>query len=267
VTDTATLDPKVDAPGPLDSLKRPRGRFDRGGDRLFRVGTAGFAVLVLLVLGLMIYFTTMRSLPVFQATGAKFVTSSDWLPSAGDLGTLSFVYGTLLTAAIAMLISVPVAIGVALFLSELAPKRLRTPLAYLIDLLAAVPSVVYGVATVPSAHREAALALGATRWEVIRLAVLPYAKSGITGAVMLGLGRAMGETIAVALVIGGSSTISAGLFHPGYTMASVIANEFPEATGDHINALIGIGVLLFALTLVINVGARLLVWRTARKLR
>ncbi|MCW2972927.1 MAG: pstC [Thermoleophilia bacterium] len=327
MTDTATPDRSVVTPGPLDSLKRPRGRLDRGSDRLFRIGTAGFAVVVLVVLGLMIWFTTMRSLPVVQATGASFVTSSDWLPSAGDLGTLSFVYGTLVTAAVAMLLAVPVAIGVALFLSEIAPKRLRTPLAYLIDLLAAVPSVVYGlwgvlvlvpflgnhvwgpvsdhaggfplfegpatgrsyatagivlaimalpiitaitrevIATVPSAHREAALALGATRWEVIRLAVLPYAKSGITGAVMLGLGRAMGETIAVALVIGGSSTISASLFHPGYTMASVIANEFPEATGDHINALIGIGVLLFVLTLIINVGARLLVWRTARKLR
>jgi phosphate transport system permease protein len=315
------------APGLLETLRKPRGWFDRSSDTLFRGTTRAFAVMVLLVLGLMIYETTITSLPAFSSEGLDFVTGQTWAPSQNRFEALPFVYGTLVTSAIAMLICVPISIGVALFLSELAPTRLRSPLAYLVDLLAAVPSVVYGlwgvlvlvpllgnhvwgplssatgdfgpfagpatgrsyataglilaimalpivtaitrevIATVPRSHREAALALGATRWEVIRLAVLPYARSGITGAVMLGLGRAMGETIAVALVIGGSTTISTSLFHPGYTMAAVIANEFPEATGPHIEALVGVGVMLFALTLVVNVCARLLVWRSERRLR
>ena len=327
MADTTRTDGPDPTPGLLTSLRQPRGWFDRSSDTLFQGTTRAFALLVLLVLGLMIYETTMTSLPAFAKEGLRFVTGQSWAPSQQQFETLPFVYGTLVTSAIAMLICVPISIGVALFLSELAPVRLRTPLAYLVDLLAAVPSVVYGlwgvlvlvpllgnhvwgpissatdgfapfagpatgrsyataglilavmalpivtaitrevIATVPRSHREAALALGATRWEVIRMAVLPYAKSGIIGAVMLGLGRAMGETIAVALVIGGSTTISTSLFHPGYTMAAVIANEFPEATGPHIEALVGVGVLLFALTLLVNVCARLLVWRTARRLR
>jgi phosphate transport system permease protein len=282
---------------------------------------------VLVVLGLMIYETTLIALPAFQQAGLGFVTGRSWLPSENDFHALTFLVGTVVSSIIAILLSVPVAIGVSLFLTDIAPKRLRTPLAAVIDLLAAVPSVVYGlwgvvvlvpalgnhvwgpisdhagsiplfagpatgrsvatagvvlaimalpiitaitrevIATVPRSHREAALALGATRWEVVRLAVLPYARAGIIGAVMLGLGRAMGETIAVALVIGGSTELSASVFHPGYTMASVIANEFPEATGSHIDALVAVGVVLFALTLLINVLARLLVWRSARRLR
>lgn len=317
----------VALPGPLASLQRPRRRLDRRSDTTFRLGTAAFAVAVLVVLGVMIVDTTITALPALSSEGSTFVTGRAWAPGEDSFQTLPFLYGTVVTSLIALVLSVPVALGVSLFLTELAPRRARAVLATLVDLLAAIPSVVYGlwgvvvlvpllgnhvwgpvsealggipllagpatgrsyataglvlavmalpiitaitrevIVTVPTAHREAALALGATRWEVIRLAVLPYARSGIIGAVMLGLGRAMGETIAVALVVGGSPAIAASLFQPGYTMAAVIANEFPEATGVHIDALVAVGVLLFALTLLVNVLARLLVWNTARRLR
>jgi phosphate ABC transporter permease protein PstC len=241
-------------------------------------------------------------------------------------GALPLVVGTLITSALALLIGVPVAVAAALFVTELCPRRLRSPLTILIELLAAVPSVVYGLwgffflipklqgfekwvastfsfvpfigggsvqgpnyfvaglilaimilpivsaisrevmATVPLDQKEAALALGATRWEMIRIAVLPYSRAGIAGASMLGLGRAIGETIAVTLVIGNAPTIGHHLFNQGYTLAAVIANEFGEAAADplHRAALIAAGLVLFALTLIVNAGARLLVRRAER---
>jgi phosphate ABC transporter permease protein PstC len=233
--------------------------------------------------------------------------------------------GTLITSAIALVIGVPVAVATALFIHEICPRRLRTPLGVVVDLLAAVPSVVYGlwgvfvlipkllpaekwfastfsfipwigggtvtgpnyfiaglilaimilpivsaisrevISSVPAEHKEAALALGATRWEMIRMAVLPYARPGITGGAMLGLGRALGETIAVVLVIGNAPVIGQHLFNQGYSLAAVIANEFGEAQGIHISALFAAGLVLFILTLIVNVIARGFVTRGARR--
>jgi len=275
------------------------------------------------VLALMLFKLGQVSAPVWSSKGIQLVTGSRWAPSAGAFGALPMVYGTLVTSAIALLIACPVALGTALFVSEAAPKRLKGPISALTDLLAAVPSVVYGLwgifvlvpairplqqwlartlgskiplfappapgvsyltaglilaimilptisalsrevlSGVPRSLREAALSLGATRWESIRMGVLPSARSGIIGAIMLGLGRAFGETIAVTMVIGNSPTLSKSILAPGYTMASVIANEFSEATGPlHIEALIAVGLLLFAVTLVVNILARFLVRRT-----
>jgi len=281
-------------------------------------------VLVLLVLAYMVISTTGTALPVFREEGISFVTSSDWNPSAGQFGALAFIYGTVLTSVIALVIAVPLSVGVALFLTEYSPKRLRGPIGYAVDLLAAVPSVIYGLwgvfvllplflqpaadflakylgfipifsgppsglsyfgagvilaimitpiissltrevfATVPTADRHAAYALGATRWEMVRQVVLPRGRAGVVGATMLGLGRALGETIAVALLVGSSTKISASVVQPGYTMAAVIANTFAEATGSHIRALVGIGVVLFVMTIIINMIARAIVWRFNR---
>jgi phosphate transport system permease protein len=272
----------------------------------------------------MVISTTGTALPVFSSQGISFVTSTNWDPNAGHFGTLAFIYGTIVTSVIALVIAVPLSIGVALFSTEYAPKRLRNPITYAVDLLAAVPSVVYGlwgvfvllplflqptadflaryfgwipllegpasglsyfgagtilalmitpiitslarevISTVPSADRQAAYALGATRWEMIRAAVLPRSRAGIVGAVMLGLGRALGETIAVALLVGSVVKIQPSVLMPGYSMAAVIANTFSEATGDHIRALVGIGVVLFVMTVLINIAARAIVWRFNR---
>jgi phosphate transport system permease protein len=284
--------------------------------------TAVAGSLVLLILGYMVVSTTKTALPVFQSQGISFVTSSDWTPDQNKYGILAFIYGTLVTSAIALIIAVPLSLGVSLFLTEIAPRRMRGPVGYMVDLLAAVPSVIYGLwgvfiflpkflqpvanflaetlgftqifappasgisyfgagvvlaimivpiisslcrevfRAVPGDERDAAYGLGATRWEVIRGAIFPRAKSGIVGAVMLGLGRALGETIAVALLIGSRPTISASVLQPGYSMAAVIANEFQEATGMHIQALVGVGVVLFGITIIVNMAARALVWRT-----
>lgn len=255
----------------------------------------------------------------------NFVFGLDWLPTQAAFGAFSMVYGTLVTSAIALIIGVPVAVGTAIYVSELAPRRLANPLAFTIDLLAAVPSVVFGLwgvfvlipklrpaelwvvhhfsfipfftgtvpgpnyfiaglilaimivpivsaisrevmATVPADQREAALALGATRWEMIKMAVLPHARAGIWGAALLGLGRALGETIAVVLVIGNAPQVKASIFDQGYTLAAVIANEFGEAASDplHRNALIAAGLLLFVITLLVNIVARYFVHRAAR---
>jgi len=308
----------------LAPLKRPRGLLSRSAEPLFHALLAGFAAVVLIALGLMLVRTVTTAWPVLHRSFGELLTGTRWAPNVGVFGALPFIYGTLVTSAIAVLLAVPVSLGIALFLNELAPRRLRSPLVYLVELLAAVPSVVYGLwgllvlvpllekdvwspissalgfipifagpafgrsyataglilaimivpivtaivrevtVLVPQEHREAALALGATRWEMIRLAVLPFARAGIVGAVMLGFGRAVGETIAVALVIGGNPQISASIFQPGYTIASLIASTFNEATGEHIRALVAIGVLLFAITILINVAGRLFVWRAGR---
>ncbi|HET8734469.1 MAG TPA: phosphate ABC transporter permease subunit PstC, partial [Anaeromyxobacteraceae bacterium] len=252
--------------------------------------------------------------------GLKFLVASDWDPVQEKFGALPFIYGTLVTSGLALLIALPVSVGLALFLSEMGPRALRVPVSYAIEVLAAIPSVVYGLwglfvlvpwlrstvepflgrtlgflpffqgppiglgylaagillalmilptiasvsievlKTVPPSLKEGALALGATRWESIRMAVIPYARPGIIGASLLGLGRALGETMAVTMVIGNSPEIRASLFAPGYSLPAVIANEFAEATGDvHLGALAALGLVLFGITLVLNAAARILV--------
>jgi len=288
-------------------------------------------MLVLVILGLILYSTTEQAWPAFQAEGIDFITKNDWNPAAQSYGALSFVYGTLLISVIALVIAVPVSLGIALFITEVAPSWMRRPVITVIDLLATIPSVVFGLwgllvfapwvlayyqdladtfsgvpvlgtllngtpvsaqsfmtagiilaimvipivtsisrevfATTPVAQKEGALALGATRWEMIRGAVLPHARSGITSAILIGLGRAIGETIAVVLLIGSlPNKITAELFSPGDSMATVIVSQFGEATGLHRSALIGLGVLLFVITLIVGMIARVLIARSDRKM-
>lgn len=292
-------------------------------DRLLRWGLTALAGAILVLLAYFFIRLIGQSNNALSRFGLSFVSGNDWDVSRGIYHGAALVVGTLITSAIALLIGVPVAVATALFLNELCPRRLRGVLSILIDLLAAVPSVVYGlwgvfvlipkllpaekwfastfsfipfigggtvvgpnyfiaglilaimilpivsaisrevIATVPAEHKEAALAIGATRWEMIRMAVLPYARPGITGGAMLGLGRALGETIAVVLVIGDAPVIGQHLFNQGYSLAAVIANEFPEAasTPIHSSALFAAGLVLFILTLVVNVIAR---WFVAR---
>ena len=290
----------------------------------------GLTVLAGGILALLAYFFIRligQSTDALSKFGFSFILGNDWDVSRNIYHGLPLVVGTLISSAIALVIGVPVAVSTAIYLNELCPRRVRTPLAILIDLLAAVPSVVYGlwgifvlapkllpaeqwfantfsfipfigggtatgpnyfiaglilaimilpivsaisrevIATVPSEDKEAALALGATRWEMIRIAVLPYARPGITGGAMLGLGRAIGETIAVVLVIGNAPVIGHHLFNQGYTLAAVIANEFGEAanTPIHSSALFAAGLVLFVLTLIVNIIARRFVVRGARR--
>jgi phosphate transport system permease protein len=299
------------------------------GDRSFQVIALAAGLLVLVILVLIAISTSQQASSWFSAEGVK-IFSSTWNPSANQFGALPFIYGTAITAVIALVIAVPVSVGVALLLTEVVPYRWSRPIVYVIDLLAVVPSVVWGlwgilvfapwilhiyssigsgvngipvlgslfgppasgasfftagiilafmitpivtslsrevIATVPAVDKEGAYSLGATRLEMIRGVVLPHSQGGIVGAVLLGLGRAMGETIAAALVIGSSATITSHLFAPGYNMPSVIANEFGEATGEFRAALMGLGVLLFVFTIVINVIARGVVERSARRQR
>lgn len=298
------------------------------GDRIYRWTTTAFALSIPLLLVLIGLEVLVAAWPALTAFKLSFLTSSRWDAVEGVFGAAPAIYGTLVSSAIALAIATPLAVGVAIFLSEFAPPWLRTPVAFLIDLLAAIPSVVYGLwgifvlvpalrehvmpfladrlhlantpffsgpaygpsmlaaglilaimvlpyisavtrevlLAVPRAQREAALALGATRWEMIWGAVLPYASSGIVGGVILGLGRALGETMAVTMVIGNRHEIAASLFAPGYTMASLIANEFSEATNDmHLSALMAVGAVLLLLTVVVNAIARWLVWRVQRQ--
>ena len=318
------MNPSVNLP-----LVRPRPRWLRFlgreanlGDLIFRAITALFAASVIIVLCAMAVEMARTSRLSIVEFGLSFITGRDWDPVREHFGALPFIYGTVVSSLLALFISVPISLGVAIFLSELAPVGLRSPFGFLVELLAAVPSVIYGLwgifalapwlresvepflgktlgflplfqgphqgfgmlaggivlaimitptissvsrevlRAVPDSLREGALALGATRWETVRTAVLPYARSGLVGAIILGLGRALGETMAITMVIGNRAEISASLFAPGYTMASVIANEFTEATSDlYLAALAEIGLLLFLVTLTLNVVARLLVWR------
>ncbi|MGC4064365.1 MAG: phosphate ABC transporter permease subunit PstC [Polyangiaceae bacterium] len=294
-------------------------------DTVFRVVIGAAAAFVLVLIGAMVYEMMKASNSSIRTFGWSFVTGSDWDPVRDRFAALPFIYGTLVSSALALIIAVPVSLGVALYLSEWAPAWVRGPLGFTVELLAAVPSVVYGLwgifalapflrevlepalssafgflplfqgphqgfgmlaggiilaimiiptiasvsrevmRAVPAVLREGALALGATKWEAVRTAVLPNARSGLLGAAILGLGRALGETMAITMVIGNRAEISASLFAPGYSMASVIANEFTEATGElYLSALAEIGLLLFVVTLVLNVVARLLVWRAGR---
>jgi phosphate ABC transporter permease protein PstC len=299
----------------------------RRADPLFRGGLTVLAALVLVLLAFFFAFLIVKARPALAHQGVfSFVFSNDWNPSKDVYGAWPLLAGTLITSATAMVIGVPVAVATALYITELCPARLRQPLTILVELLAAVPSVVYGlwgvfvlipklrgtessvadslsflpfvggnvagpnyfiaglllaimilpivsaisrevISTVPAEHKEAALALGATRWEMIRIAVLPYSRSGITGAALLGLGRAVGETIAVVLVIGNSPVVGKQIFDQGYSLAAVIANEFGESANDplHSGALIAAGLVLFILTLAINGVARGLVIRAERR--
>jgi phosphate transport system permease protein len=288
---------------------------------LVALGGAAACVVGLALVAVAVVVLEM-SMPSLRELGFGFVTGRHWDPVHGDLGALPFLYGTIVTSTVALLLAVPVALGVALFLTDLGPLPLRRPVAALVELLAAVPGVVYGLwaaivlapllrttlepalethlgflpmfrgpkvgvgllcaslvlavmilptiasmsrevlRAVPTELREGGLALGATRWDVVRAIVLPHAKSGIFGAILLGFGRAVGETMAVAMVVGSRADITGSLLSPGYTMSSVMANEFAEATSAlHVAALAEIGLLLFAVTLTFNVAARLLVSR------
>ncbi|MBS1799134.1 MAG: phosphate ABC transporter permease subunit PstC [Acidobacteria bacterium] len=297
-----------------------------------RVADSSFTALMLtcacsiFVIVLFIFIVLVRNSHLsLAAFGWKFFTRDAWDPVAGDFGALPFIYGTLMTSFLALLMAVPLALGVAIFLTELCPRPLRAPISFLSELLAAIPSVVYGLwavfvlvplmrstigpfllktfgwtglfegpnfgvgiltagmilsimilpiissltrdimTAVPNSQREAVLALGATKWEMIRIGVLRNSRIGIVGAVMLGLGRALGETMAVTMVIGNHPEITKSLFAPGYTLASVIANEFSEATGDlYYSALIEIGLALFLVTIIVNAVARLMVWAVTR---
>src|SRR5262245_16613462 len=297
-------------------------RHVRHADRVFSGSTVLFA-LVVLGLGVGILGAlTHAAMPAIRTFGLRFLWGQTWDPVQQNFGMLPFLYGTLVSSALALLIATPIGLGVAIFLNEFSSAAVRGPLAFTIDLLAAIPSVVYGIwgiftlvpfvrnypggwlarhlgflplfrgpsygvgllagglilaimilptisaisrevlAAVPQPQREGALALGATRWETVRHSVLPYARSGILGAIVLGLGRALGETMAVTMVIGNRPEISASLLAPSYTMASVLANEFTEATTDlYVAALIEVGLLLFVVTIIVNILARLLVWK------
>lgn len=297
-----------------------------------RIADNSFALLMLLcacsifaIVIFIFWILTLRSHLSLAQFGWKFFTRSAWDPVSGNFGALPFIWGTLATSLLALLMAVPLALGVAIFVTELCPKAFRAPISFLTELLAAIPSVVYGLwgvfvlvplmrnvigpfltktfgwtglfggpnfgvglltasiilsimilpiissltrdimMAVPNSQREGVLALGATRWEMIRVGVLRNSRIGIVGAVMLGLGRALGETMAVTMVIGNHPNISKSLFAPANTLASVIAGEFTEATGDlYLSALIEIGLALFLVTIIVNAIARLMVWAVTR---
>jgi phosphate ABC transporter permease protein PstC len=320
----ATTTPEV---GRGDRSILERSAAARRADPLFRAVLTALAGLILALIAFFLIFLINKASPAFSHQGFfSFLFTNDWNPSKEIFGAWPLVVGTIICSAVALIIGVPIAVATALYVTELAPRRVRGPLVILVELLAAVPSVVYGLwgvfvlipklkpaeqwfadtfsflplvgghvagpnyfiaglilaimilpivsaisrevmTTVPPDLKEAALALGATRWEMIRMAVLPYSRAGITGAAMLGLGRAIGETIAVTLVIGNSPTIGKQIFDQGYTLAAVIANEFGEAANDklHSGALIAAGLVLFVLTLFVNALARGLVRRAENK--
>ena len=297
----------------------------RFADRAFLGITILSALSVLGIVVLIAYELVISSKLSLHAFGLKFFYSSDWDPVAGEFGALPFIYGTLVSSFLALVLAVPVSLAAAVFITEMCPRWLRTPLSFLMELLAAIPSVIYGLwaifvlapllrlhvqpflakylgwtglfsgppygigmlaagiilaimivpivssisrdvmSAVPQNQREAVLALGATRWEMIRTGVLRNARAGIVGGIILGLGRALGETMAVTMVIGNRPEIAKSLFAPGYTMASVIANEFSEATDNlYLSAIIEIGLALFVVTLIVNAIAQALVWATTR---
>jgi phosphate transport system permease protein len=300
-------------------------------DRLFKGSTLAAGALILVILALITYTITGKSVPVFRAEGLDFFTERRWAPTKEIYGALSFIYGTAITALLAVVLSVPVSLGIALFTTQVAPPKMKKWLVSLTDLVAVVPSVVFGlwgiiflapklagtykhisawfdgwpilgdvfgrtgagrtfmtaglilsvmitpiitsiarevIETTPQTDRDGALALGATRWEMITGAVLPHSMGGIVGAVMLGLGRAMGETIAVALVIGSSPTITANLFSSGDSLPSVIAFQWGEATTEiKRSALIAMGLTLFIITIVVNLTATAVVNRATKRVQ
>ncbi|HLK33921.1 MAG TPA: phosphate ABC transporter permease subunit PstC [Terriglobales bacterium] len=296
-------------------------------DEIFRYAMIACGVSVAVMLGLILYELIINSRLSLHQFGFRFFGGQIWDPANNIFGALPFIYGTLVSSILALILAVPLGVGVAVFITEMCPRRLRGALSFSTELLAAIPSVIYGLwaifvlvpilrlyiepplirslgwtglfegppygigmlaagivlaimvvpiissltrevlSAVPRNQREAALALGATRWEMIRIGVLRNARAGILGAVILGLGRALGETMAVTMVIGNRPEIAKSLLAPGYTMASVIANEFTEATGNlYLSALVEIGLALFLVTIVVNALARLLVWSVTRGL-
>lgn len=298
----------------------------RGGDEVAHVLTLIFAAAIVLITSLLVYQLWVNSAVSRRAFGWKFFATNVWDPVFGHFGALPFLYGTIVTTIVALLIAVPLGVGAAIFLAELAPPRVSDLLAFFIDLLAAVPSVIYGVLgifvlvpfvrtvlspflestlgflpifkgpsyglgvltaglvltimvlpfivsvsrevliAVPTEQREAALALGATRWESTIRVVVPFARTGIVGSVFLAMARALGETMAVTMVIGNDPHISASLFAPGYTIAAVIANEFTEATGAlYLQALIELGLVLFLVTFILNGLARVMILATEQR--
>jgi phosphate transport system permease protein len=300
-------------------------KYNRFADGIFHMGMLACGLCVLGLVGLIVYKLATASQLSWHAFGLKFFFRSEWDPVNDQFGALPFVFGTVISSALALLLAVPLAVGVAVFITEMAPPWLRGPLAFTTELLAAIPSVIYGMwgifilvpllrahlqpwlaryfgwtglfqgpplglgmlaagiilaimvvpiisaitrevmTAVPQQQREAVLALGATRWEMIRVGVLRNARAGIVGGIILGLGRALGETMAVTMVIGNRAEIAKSLFAPGYTMASVLANEFSEASGDlYLSALVEIGLALFLLTIIVNIIAQLLVWTVTR---
>jgi phosphate transport system permease protein len=318
-------------PTPADHAASPRDptwRVLRGvnrGDRVYQ------AILTALALGLPLFLIALlgqllvSAWPSIHQFGFHFLWSSVWDPVAGVFGAAPMIFGTLVSSLLALLIAVPLALGVAIYLTEFAPKWLRQPVAFLVEMLAAIPSVVYGLwgvfvlipflrgyvvpplrtvlgwtpffsgvfygnsllagsiilaimivpyiaavsreilLAVPGTQREAALAMGATRWEAVWTAVVPYGRAGLLGAVILGLGRALGETMAVTMLIGNRHDIGLSVLQPAYTMAAAIANEFSEATTSvYLSALFEVGLLLFLITVLVNAFARLLIWRVAR---
>ena len=296
------------------------------GDIVFKRMMMGFALIIILLMGSMFFELVRTSWLSIQKFGPSFMFTRTWDPVFENFGALPFIYGTLVTSFVALLLAVPVGLGCAIYLAEYAPHWVRKTISLLVDLLAAIPSVVYGlwaifelvplmrthiqpflgkyfgflpffqgpnygvgflsasvvlaimivpfivsvsrevILAVPSVYKEAAYALGATRWEAIRNIVLSYGKSGIIGGIILALGRAIGETMAVTMIIGNNVTISPSLFSPGYTLASVIANEFSEATGNlYLSALMNIGLVLFLVSILVNILARVLIWSVSQK--
>ena len=317
--------PAAGTKGPKRRVLLPVKRRTIVADRIFRWAMTACALSIIAVVALIVMELFTKSKLSIDKFGFGFFVGKTWDPVNGIFGALPFLYGTIVSSLLALLIAIPLSLGVAVFVTELAPRWIRGPVSYLVELLAAIPSVIYGMwavfilapflrdyvqpalkktlgwtgmfegpaygigmlaagivlaimivpiiasitrevlSAVPQHQREAVLALGATRWEMVRVAVLRNARAGILGAVILGLGRAIGETMAVTMVIGNRAEIAKSLFAPGYTMASVIANEFSEATDDlYLSALVEIGLALMLVTLVINVCARLMVWSITR---
>ncbi|MGO9405399.1 MAG: phosphate ABC transporter permease subunit PstC [Terriglobales bacterium] len=316
---------KVDLKIEARTMPLLQGKVSELPDALFGNAMRLCGVAVVALLGLIVYQLVVGSTLSWHAFGWKFFAQSDWNPVEDSYGALPFIYGTLVSSLLALVIAIPLSLGVAVFITEMCPVGLRGILSFTTELLAAIPSVVYGLwaifvlvpilreyvqpflaktlgwtglfsgppygigmlaagvilaimiipiissitrevlTVVPQHQREGVLALGATRWEMIRMGVLRNARAGIVGAIILGLGRALGETMAVTMVIGNRPEIAKSLFAPGYTMASVLANEFTEATGDlYLSALIEIGLALFFVTIVVNALARLMVWSVTR---
>ena len=293
-------------------------------EKYFKGGSALIAGLVLLIGGVVVYELVGSSSLAFEKFGFGFVTSRDWNPVENNYGALPFIWGTFYTSIFALVLALPVSLGIAIFLTELAPPRLRQPIGFMIELLAAIPSLIYGIwglfvlapllqtyiqpplakldflpfftgyplglgvmtagiivavmiiptissiarevmYTVPENQKEGGLALGMTRWEVVSKVIIPYSRTGILGGIILGFGRALGETMAVTMVIGNTPKISLSLFDPGYTIASAIANEFAEATEKiHVSALIELGLILFVISILINSVAKFMLWRMNR---
>jgi len=315
---------------PIEPVAAPESRWGvlRGanvGDRVYRGALTVLAVTLPLLLAALVSELVVSAWPAIRRFGLHFLWTSVWDPVAGVFGAAPMIFGTLASSLLALVIAVPLSLGVAIFLTEFAPKWVRQPIAFLVELLAAIPSVVYGLwgvfvlipflrahvvpplravlgwtpffdgvfygnsllaggvilaimivpyiaavsrevlLAVPSSQREAALGMGATRWEAVWTAVVPYGRAGLIGAVILGLGRALGETMAVTMLIGNRHDIGLSVLQPAYTMAAAIANEFSEATTNlYLSALFEVGLLLFVSTVVVNALARLLIWQVAR---